>query len=113
MPNIAITYAGLHFDLPVLQRRALYLGVPFPKLNLDRYRTPHIDLMELLSGGDRERRRSLQFFCKRLGWTDLVKPLSGAEEAQVFSSGRWEDLRASLAHDLEATSRLATFARVW
>lgn len=104
-----VTYGGFHFDLPLLMRRSRYLGVNFPTLNLDRYKSPHLDLLLELSDRDPSRRRSLSFYCRRLGWSDLCKTLSGAEEAQVFTSGRWEDLQASVEHDVEATRRLASW----
>lgn len=104
-----ITYGGFNFDLPLLMRRARYLGVDFPKLNLDRYRSPHLDLCELLSDRDFKRRRPLSFYVKRLSWTDLTKTLSGAEEARVHETGRWDDLAASLRHDVTATARLAAW----
>lgn len=107
-----ITFGGFNFDLPLVQRRARYLGVPFPTLNLDRYKSPHVDLCELLSDRNPQRRRSLQFYAKRLGWTDLVKTLSGAEEAQVPVSGKWEELESSLRHDVMATYRLAQWVGV-
>lgn len=103
----AITYGGHRFDLPLLMRRAKYLGVAFPIINLDRYRSPHHDLCMDLSDRDPSRMRPLGFYVKRLGWTDLTKPLDGASEAQVFQTGDWDGLTASLRHDIEATRRLA------
>lgn len=105
--DVIITYAGHNFDLPLLQRRAKYQDLAFPWINLDRYRSPHQDLCELLSDRSPDRRRSLQFYAKRLGWTDIHKTLDGAEEARVIETGRWEDLEASLRHDVMATHRLA------
>lgn len=102
-----ITYNGLSFDLPLLMRRARYLGVAFPKLNIDRYRSPHVDLMADLSDRDPSRRRPLGFYVRRLGWTDLVKCLDGAEESRVPETGRWADLEASVVCDVTATYRLA------
>jgi DNA polymerase elongation subunit (family B) len=106
-----ITYAGHNFDLPMILRRAMYQGIAFPYVNLDRYRSPHIDLCELLSDKNPQRRRSLKFYAKRLGWTDIHKTLDGAEEAQVPVTGRWEDLEASLRHDVMATHRLAQWVK--
>ena len=107
-----VTYNGQSFDLPLVQRRARYLGVQFPKLNLDRYRSPHTDLMQELSDRDPSRRRPLSFYVRRHGWADLQKPLEGAEEARVHKSGRWDDLRASVLHDLVAAYRLACWMGV-
>lgn len=107
-----ITYNGLSFDLPLLMRRARYLGVKFPKLNLDRYRSPHVDLMQDLSDRDPQRRRPLGFYVRRLGWTDLVKPLSGEQESQVPVTGKWAELEQSVIHDVTAVYRLACWMGV-
>lgn len=101
-----VTYGGFNFDLPLLMRRARYLDVEFPTLNLDRYRSPHIDLCEVLSDRNPQRKRPLGFYVKRLGWP-LVKPLSGQEEARVHETGEWDRLAESLSHDLQATQKLA------
>lgn len=102
-----ISYNGHGFDCHVLMRRAKYLGVPFPVLSTDRYKSQNRDLLLELTDRDPTRRRSLSFYVRRLGWTDLTKPLSGAEESRVHETGDWDGLMASVAHDLEATRRLA------
>lgn len=108
-----VTYGGFNYDLPLLMRRARYLGVNFPKLNLDRYRSPHIDLCELLSDRNPQRRRPLSFYVRRLGWTDLLeKPMAGADEARVFETGEWDKLAASVRRDVMATYRLAQWCGV-
>jgi len=108
-----ITFNGHAFDLLVLQRRARYLGVKdFPVINTDRYKSHHVDLMDVLTHRGILARRSLGFYVKRLGWTDLVKPLSGSEEAQVPQTGKWDELRLSVQHDVEATYRLAKWLGV-
>lgn len=106
-----ISYNGLSFDWPMLMRRARYLGVPFPVINCDRYRSPHVDLLALLSANDPSRRKSLGWYAKRLNM-GLVKPLSGAEEAQVPQTGKWDELRASLEHDVTAIHKLAQWLGV-
>ena len=108
-----VTYGGHNFDLPLLMRRARYLGVDFPILNLDRYRSPHIDVCEMLSDREWKRRRPLSFYVRRLGWTDLRKPLTGEEEARVLETGRWAELEASLHHDITALYRLTQWLGIW
>lgn len=108
-PPTVITYGGFNFDLPLLMRRARYLGVRFPKLNTDRYKSPNRDLLLELSDRNPQRARKLTFYVQRLGMK-LVKPLSGEEESQVPVSGRWDELALSIAHDVEATYRLAVWA---
>ncbi len=104
-----VTYNGHSFDLPLLMRRARYLGVPFPAINIDRYKSYNLDLMAILTDRDPSRRRSLSFYVKRLGWTDLVKPLSGAQESCAPAEGKWDELCESVKHDVIATGRLAAW----
>lgn len=102
-----VTFNGLKFDWPLLMRRALYLDVDFPRINCDRYRTPHIDLWDHLTCRGAVSAHSLTWYAKRFGWTDLVKPLSAAEEAMAVSRGQWDELEASVRHDVMAVERLA------
>jgi hypothetical protein len=107
-----VTFNGHRFDLPCVMRRSLYCGVKFPYINLDRYRSPHLDVSEILTMRGLMQAHSLGFYVKRLGWTDLVKPLSGQEEARVPVTGQWAELKASVVHDLNATARLASWLGV-
>jgi len=106
-----VTYGGHFFDLPLLMRRAKYLGVAFPWVNVDKYRSPHTDLLDLMSDRDPQRRKSLGFYVRRLKM-GLTKPLAGVEEAKVYESGRWDELARSLNHDVCAIKRLAEWAGV-
>lgn len=107
-----ITFNGISFDLAVLERRMLYCGLPPLGWNLDKFRSPHVDLLAKLSDYGKRPYRSLDFYRKRLGWSDLVKPLTGAQEAEVCSTGQWEALEASLRCDVETTKRLAVWMGV-
>jgi hypothetical protein len=108
-----ITYNGFRFDLPLLMRRAAYLGLrDFPRINLDKYRSRHVDLWNTLSHQGATSAHGLSFYCRRLGWTDLTKTLSGAEESRVPVTGQWAELEASLSHDVIATRRLAEWLGV-
>ena len=106
-----ITFNGFRFDLPILARRALYLGVDL-SLEWDRYRSPHVDLYERLTHHGLSSAHGLSWYVKRFGWTDLHKPLTGAEEARAPQEGRWDELCASVRHDVIATARLAEKLRV-
>jgi len=107
-----ITFNGLAFDLPLLERRLMYLGLAPLGWNLDKYRTRHVDLLAKLSNFGSRPYRSLEFYCKRLGWADLKKPLSGAEEATALRDGKALELAESVRHDVTATLRLAAWMRV-
>ena len=109
---ILLTFNGLRYDLPLLMRRCQYLGVRVPALNLDRYRTPHVDLWDRLSNHGAHSAHALGWYMKRLGHTDLVKPLSGAEESRAAVEGRWDEVAAAVTHDVEATLRLAVWMGV-
>ena len=106
-----ITFNGHKYDLPLLMRRAKYLGVKFPKINLDRYRSPHIDLYEELTMKGAIKAHGLRWYMRRHGWTDLLDadPLKdgGADVAQACAEGRWEDIAAHVRVDVQGTLRLA------
>jgi predicted PolB exonuclease-like 3'-5' exonuclease len=106
-----ISYNGLRFDWPVLNARARYLGVKL-NINLDRFKSPHVDLYAKLTNHGQLKGHSLSWWVKRHGWTDLTKPLEGKEESRVFETGKWQELADSLRHDVEATRRLAVWAGV-
>lgn len=107
-----IGFNSLKFDWPMLMRRARYLGVSL-HINTDKYRTPNIDLSDVLTHHGVLAAKSLDFYCKRLGWSDLLpKPLSGEEESRVPVTGAWDQLAASLRRDVRATSRLAQWLDV-
>jgi hypothetical protein len=106
-----VTFNGNRYDLPLLMRRAKYLGVKFPKINLDRYRSPHIDLYEELTMKGALKAHGLRWYMRRHGWTDLLDadPLKdgGADVAQACAEGRWEDIAAHVQVDVQGTLRLA------
>lgn len=104
-PAMLVGFNALRFDWPVLMRRARYLGVKLT-INIDRYRGFNLDLSDAITNKGQLTSKSLAFYVKRLGWTDLSKPLSGEEEARIFEHERWDDLAASLRHDVEAVKRL-------
>jgi predicted PolB exonuclease-like 3'-5' exonuclease len=101
-----ITFNGARFDLPVLARRAMYLGVPL-LLDTDRYKSPHVDVYERLTHFGKSTAHSLTWYARRFGWKDLAKPLDGAAEAMAPQRGQWDELVASNRHDLIATFRFA------
>lgn len=98
----------LGFDLPVLIRRSQYLGlkVPASVLNLDRYRTPHIDLMERLSFNGKLKYRSLDFYCKRFG-IDVPDVTTGKDVDAMVKAGDWVGVANHCRADLLKTRALA------
>ena len=113
-----ITFAGYGYDLPLLARRYLYLGlpVPFGLMNHDVYRTNHVDLWWLLSQRGKGSAHKLSWYAKRLGWQDVLNrdPLEagGAAVAKALSEGRTQDIADHNGCDLELTKRLARWMGV-
>ena len=103
-----VTFYGRQFDLPVLMRRSMYLGVKFPKLNLDRYRSPHIDVWDVLTyNGALRTAHSLKFYGKRLGIGTLDK-VDGGDVAQLAKVGNWDAIREHCLSDVGLTHALAS-----
>jgi 3'-5' exonuclease len=98
----------LAFDLPVMIRRSQYLEVEIPStvLNLDRYRTPHVDLMERLSFNGKIKAHSLNFYCKRFG-IEVDDPSTGSDIDALVRAEEWDAVAAHCRADVNKTSQLA------
>lgn len=97
----------LGFDLPVLLRRSLYLGVKTPLLQIDRFKHPQVtDLIQLLSFNGLLKLRGLSFYAKRFGF-DIEDGLSGADIAKAVEEGRWQDIETHVTADVHKTALLA------
>lgn len=94
------------FDLPVILARSLLLGVRFPALNLDRYRTPHTDLLEKLTWYGAIPSRSLKWYARRFG-IPVDDAVSGADIAALVAAGDWPAIEAHNRSDLRLTQALA------
>ena len=97
----------LGFDLPVLQRRSLYLGVPVPPLSVDKYRHDGIiDLQQVLTYGGKTTWRSLAFYCKRFGipYDDSV---TGEDITELVAGQDWAAVEKRCRGDAASTAALA------
>lgn len=97
----------LSFDLPVLLRRSLYVGVPAPQFSLNKYRPGNIvDLMQVLSYQGTLTYRSLDFYCKRFG---IVVPdeVTGADIGALVAAGDWRTVHDHVRADVAKTTELA------
>lgn len=105
----------LGFDLPVLLRRSLYLGIQAPPLILDKYRTPHIDLQQRLSFNGAFKYRSLDFYCRRFGISvpGPVDAISGKDIADCVSREDWATIATHCGSDVRKTGALAERMGLW
>ena len=94
------------FDLPVLIRRSQLLGLDYPNLNIDRYRTPHIDLAERLSFNGKLQYRSLNFYCRRFGIPN-DDTTAGSDIAGLVAAGEWDVVKNHCESDIRKTALLA------
>ena len=96
----------LSFDLPVLIRRSQLLGIAYPDLNLDRYRTPHVDLLQKLTFNGALAMRSLNFYAKRFG-IPCHDMTTGKDIAALVAANDWATVTAHCRDDVEVTGALA------
>lgn len=102
-----IGYNQVGFDLPILLRRSLYLNVPAPMLNLDKYRSNHIDLQQRLSMNGTKQYRSLNWYCKRMKFDVPCDLNSGKDIGQLVTDGKWAEVAAHCEADVLKTAALA------
>lgn len=103
-----VTFNGRGYDLPLLMVRSMLLGVKHPTLNLDRYRSPHVDLVDRLTfGGSLERKhlRSLKWYAQRFG-LNTDDAFSGAFVAQLVQDGNWDAVIKHCESDVTLTRQL-------
>ena len=103
-----VTFNGLGYDVPLLLRRSLYLGVPAPYISCDRYRHPEqIDLMAILSMDGKLKAHGLQFYLNRFGYQKAGPDISGADVAECYAKGEWASIEAHARADVDGTAWLA------
>lgn len=106
-----VSFNGFGYDLPVLMRRAQYLGVNFPLLNLDRYRSPHIDLMQRLTFNGAIKAHTLKFYASRFGMP-VEDNVDGSQIAALVKAGDWAGVESHCRSDLAITRFLAQKLRL-
>jgi len=97
----------LSFDLPVLYRRSLYLGIKPPELQREKYKHRDvIDLADILSESGRLRLRSLDFYCRRFG-IDIPAVGKGEDVPGWVEAGAWDKVEQHVRADVARTAALA------
>jgi predicted PolB exonuclease-like 3'-5' exonuclease len=103
-----VTFGGITFDLPVLMRRSDYLGVDYRPLSLDKYRSPHPDVLKILTfNGSMGIRHNLRFYARRFDVPVARPDLDGSDIAALVAAGAWDDVEAHCADDIRVTHGIA------
>lgn len=98
----------LSFDLPILLRRSLYLGIPTPRISVDKYRHEGvIDVAAVLTFDGRMTWRSLGFYAKRFG-VPHDDSITGEQIPQLVAEAQWDAIEAHVRADVETTAALAS-----
>ena len=103
---VFLTFNGNRFDLPILLLRSMYLQVKHPILNLDRWRSPHIDLYQRLTLNGVVEGHSLRFFAKRLG-LPVYDDITGKDVAAMVAAGDWQKVHDHCLSDLALNRAIA------
>jgi len=103
-----ISFYGLSFDWPVIIQRSRYLGLLRAWPNLDKYRTPHVDLFNVLTfHGSTKHSHGLSFYAKRFGLDLPEDPIDGSQIAAVIAAGDWAAAEQHCRLDVLKTAMLA------
>jgi hypothetical protein len=106
--QLIIGYNVVGFDLPVLLRRSLYLGVKAPHLELSKYRHPRVrDLMMDLSFNGELKYRPLKFYAKRFGLPQTGDTLDGKDIQGCVERNEWDRITSHVIADVSTTVALA------
>lgn len=97
----------LGYDLPLMLRRSLYLGVKTPRFQMGKYRHDGIeDLMLSLSFDGAVKYRGLSFYCRRFG-IDIPDETNGKDIAAMHAAGDWVGIANHCRCDVLKTTALA------
>lgn len=103
-----VTFNGLRYDVPLIMRRCLYLNLPCPQLQVDRFKHPEVvDLAQILSYDGKLDFHSLSFYCNRFGIKTAEQDLDGKSIAQAWLSGNHDAVREKCRIDVANTAALA------
>jgi DNA polymerase elongation subunit (family B) len=98
----------LNFDVPVLLRRSLYLGVTPVQYDLGKYRHDRIvDTQQILSYNGMLKYRSKNFYAKRFGIVEAGDFITGADVGKCIARGDYETVLNHCRTDVRVEYRLA------
>lgn len=106
------------FDVPVLLRRSLYLGVTAPTFRMGRYayqRPKIVDLQDTLTMDRHERfkLRSKNWWMKRIGLPAAEDAHTGADVGTLLATGQWDLVLHHAKADVADEVALARWLGIW
>ena len=97
-----VSFNGHEFDGHVIKVRSMIHGIKPTTDILDDFWDGHVDLLKKLSGGDRGKRFTLEFICRKFGISTPKDRIDGGKVAEEFFKGNYRliaeyNLKDSLA----------------
>lgn len=94
------------FDLPLMLTRSLLLGVKAPILNLDRWRSPHPDVMLALTHNGALKPHTLRWYARRFR-LPMDDAFSGEHVGGLVEDGNFDAIGKHCTWDVETCKALA------
>ena len=111
-----VGYNCIAFDLPVLLRRSMYLGIrkEVPDFYLNKYRPSSniVDVMIRLSMDGLLSYRSLNWYARRCGLTSGLPIVSGKDIPMLVDADRWDLVQQHVEEDVRLLRDLAIHCRI-
>ena len=102
-----IGFNCLGYDLPLIYRRSLYLGVTPKPIAMGKYKHPDVDdLMMVLSFDGAQKFHSLDFYCKRFNLDVPTDPVKGKDIGALVAANDWEAIAHHCRCDVIRTAML-------
>jgi hypothetical protein len=106
--HLYVSFGGSHFDLRVIVRRSLYLGIKHQRVNVDRYRSEHRDMQAILTdnGATQPKGKSVSFYCSRFN-IENDDSIKGENIAGLVKAGDWASVESHCRSDVAKEKQLA------
>ena len=105
--GVLVGFNILSFDLPILLRRSLYLGIETPPIAVDKYRHDGVvDVLDVLTFSGKVTMRSLAFYCRRFG-VPFDDRIDGAQVPGLAAAWLWDHVETHARADMAAITALA------
>lgn len=106
--RVLVGYNILSFDIPVLQRRSLYLDIPYPDISTNRYRHDGVvDLLQELSFDGKLKYRPASFYFKRFGIPATDDSVAGKDIPGLLIMDDYKSVLFHCKSDVQQTYALA------